>query len=97
MALSQSIESSSNQWDDDFDENSFQRSYYMSTRLFVNLVCIQNWSFRLGIIIEEKLGQISVTLYISKVLTIFGNERFSISAVVVVADATHLCQDGLQI
>ena len=95
MALSQSIEFYSNQWDDDFDEHSFQRSYYMSTRLFVNLVCIQNWSFRLGIRIEEKLGQISVTLCISKELNIFGNECFSIS--VVVADATHLCQDGLQI
>ena len=97
VALSQSIEFYSNQWDDDFDEHSFQRSYYTSTSLFVKLVYIQNWSFRLGIIIEEKLGQIFVTLCISKVLTIFGNECFSISVVVVVADATHLCQDGLQI
>ena len=97
MALSQSIEFYSNQWDDDFDEHSFQRSYYMSTCLFVNLVYIQNWSFRLGIRIEEKLGQIFVTLRISKELNIFGNECFSISVVVVVADATHLCQDVLQI
>ena len=97
MALSQSIEFYSNQWDDDFDEHSFQRSYYKSICLFVNLVYIQNWSFRLGIRIEEKLGQISVTLCISKVLTIFGNECYSISVVVIVADATHLCQDGLQI
>ena len=57
VALSQSIEFYSNQWDDDFDEHSFQRSYYTSTSLFVKLVYIQNWSFRLGIRIEEKLGQ----------------------------------------
>jgi len=69
----------------------------MSTCLFVKLVYIQNWSFRLGIRIEEKLGQISVTLCISNALTIFGNECFSISVVVVVAGATHLWQDGLQI